>query len=166
MAKGIFQGHTKGLVAYGGQPTIGDILWIDPITNITYSYDAARNKWLSAEKPVFEYARKGAAKGIYLPLLGDLDDVDDVYMPNRSSTILGIFCRSKAGDLYADFELKKNSVTIYTFSYGGNTDRVFLTNSLNLNIEPMEKIQVYVAKSSTAITNTVCRVETAWRYDI
>ncbi|HLD90949.1 MAG TPA: hypothetical protein VI911_08055 [Patescibacteria group bacterium] len=166
MAKGIFQRHTKGLVAYGGQPLIGDMLWIDPITNITYCYDVVRTKWLSAEKPVFEYARKGAAKGVYLPLLGDLDDTDDVYMPNRPSTVLGIFCRSKSGDAYTEFALKKNTATIYTFSYNGNADRTFLINDLNLNIEPTDKIQVYVSKSSSAIINTVCRVETAWRYDI
>lgn len=166
MAKGVFQGHVTGMISYGGVPNLGDILWIDPATNISYSYDTVRQKWLSTEKPVFEYARKGASKGVYLPLLGDLDDVEDVYMPSRPSTIVSVFCRSKSGDVYTEFELRKNGTTIYTFGYNGNINRVFLSNNLNLNIEITDKLQVYVTKSTTSVSNTVCRVETAWRYDI
>lgn len=166
MAKGIFQKHTTGLITYGGTPGVGDILWIDQTTNISYSYDTVRQKWLSTEKPVFEYARKGASKGVYLPLLGDLDDVDDVYMPSRPSTVLSIFCRSKSGDNEATFELRKSGETIYTFSYNGDANLVFLNNDLNLNIEPTDKLQIYVSKNISITANVVCRVETAWRYDI
>ena len=166
MGKGVFHGHKKVSVTYGDQPNIGDMVWIDQTTGLMYNYDAVRGKWLSAAKHTFEYARKGSAKGMYIPLLGDLDDTDDVYMSAKSSTIVSVFCRSRAGDKGMGFEIRKNGSMIYEFYYDDSNNRRFSNSNLDFDIESYDKIQVYIKKMGSGARNTVCRIETAWRYDV
>lgn len=166
MGKGTFIEHTRRPVTFGNVPSEGDMTWIDPNTGLIFNYDTSRGKWLSAAKHVFEYARKGSAKGMYVPLLGDLDDSDDVYMPAKSSTIVSIFCRSMDGDISAEFEVKKNGTMLYEFVYGGSNDRRHINNNLDFDIDLYDKLQVYIKPVGTGTRNVVCRIETAWRYDI
>jgi len=166
MGKGVFEAHTRMPVTFGSTPSVGDMTWINPNTGLIFNYDDSRNKWLSAAKHKFEYARKGSAKGMYIPLLGDLDDTDDVYMSGQASTIIGVFCRSKAGDNNMGFEIRKNGAMIYEFYYDGSNNKRYINNYLNFNIEEYDKIQVYIKQMGSGARNTVCRIETAWRYDV
>jgi len=165
MGKGIFYEHKKAQVTYDTQPATNDKVWIDQTSGIIYNYDGTRNVWLSTAKHTFEFARKGSAKGIYLPLLGDLEYSDDVYMAGRQAAIIGIFCRSYSGENNAGFEIRINEEIVYEFYYNGTT-RLYINNELDITIQPYDKIQVYVKKIGSGVTNTVCRIETAWRYDV
>jgi hypothetical protein len=166
MGKGTFQEHTRMPVTFGDAPSVGDMTWIDKNTGLIYNYDDTRSVWLSAAKHTFEFARKGSAKGMYLPLLGDLDDSDDVYMAGKQAVIVSVFCRSKWGDDSAGFEIRKNENIIYEFYYDGYGSKLYVNSSLNFNIDSYDKIQVYVKKAGSGVINTVCRIETAWGYDI
>lgn len=166
MGKGVFQEHTRRPVTFGEVPAPGDMTWIDPSTGLIYNYDESRNKWLSAAKHIFEYARKGAAKGMYIPLLGDLDDTDDAYMTGKSATMVGIFCRSKWGDESAEFEVRKNGVMLYEFAYDGSNKRRHINNNLDFSISEYDQLQVYIKPVGIGAQNTICRIETAWRYDV
>lgn len=134
------------------------------IGSITYNLDLTRNKWLSSSKRKFEFARKGNSKGMYIPLLGDLDGIDDVYTPEKPSTVTGIYCRSASGNNDKDIHIRKNGSNIYTFNYSGSL--VYINNDLDFDIEITDMIQVFVDRSGSNIKNTVCRIEYAWRYDI
>ena len=166
MGKGVFKEHTRIPVTFSSAPSVGDMVWIDQTTGIVYSYDATRGLWISAAKHIFEFARKGAADGMYIPLLGDLGDSEDVYMPGKTAVIISVFCRSKRGNSRKGFEIRKNGSLLYEFYYDGSDNRVYSNNVLNYNIEEYDKIQVYVKKEGTSVINTVCRIETAWRYDV
>ncbi len=166
MSKGVFQEHTRRPVTFGDVPAPGEMTWIDPNTGLIYNYDDTRSKWMSAAKHVFEFARKGAAKGMYIPLLGDLDNSDDVYMLGKSSVIVNVFCRSHTGDKNMGFEIRKNGDLLYEFYYDGSDNRRFSNDALSYDIEAYDKIQVYVKQMGSGVGNTVCRLETAWRYDV
>lgn len=166
MGKGVFEEHDRGTVNFGETPSIGELIWLDQTTGIIYNYDDTRDIWLSAAKHTFEFARKGASDGMYIPLLGDLDDSDDVYMAGKSAVIVSVFCRSKSGEESKGFEIRKNGNLLYEFYYNGSGTLVFINDELNYNIEVYDKIQVYTKKEGKAVNNTVCRVETAWRYDL
>jgi len=165
MGKGIFHEHKRSQVTYDSSPSINDKVWIDQTSGIIYNYDDTRNEWLSASKHRFEVARKGSAKGVYLPLLGDLDYSDDVYMAGKKAVIVGVFCRSHSGDIDAGFEIRVNGSNVYEFYYNGVV-RLYINNDLNFNIEQYDKVQVYVKQIGSGVNNTVCRIETAWRYDV
>ena len=166
MGKGMFMEHTRKPITFGNTPSEGDMTWIDNNSGIIYNFDDTRGKWMSASRNVFEYARKGTAKGMYIPLLGDLDDSDDVYISIKNAIIVSIFCRSMGGDVNAEFELRKNGEMIYEFEYDGSNNRNYINTNLNLDINIYDKIQVYVNNVGSGTRNVVCRVETAWRYDI
>lgn len=166
MGKGIFQEHTRRPVTFGDVPAPGDMTWIDPSTGLIYNHDDTRTKWLSAAKHTFEYARKGSVRGMYIPLLGDLDDAEDVYMPGKSAVIVAIFCRSMSGNKSAEFEIRKNGAMLYEFVYDGSNNRRHINTNLDYNVEVYDKLQVYVKPVGTATRNVVCRIETAWRYDV
>jgi hypothetical protein len=162
--KGVFVKHMKSNISFENQPNSLDRIWMNPETKIIYKYDSNRGKWLSTNKDVFEFARKGAANGMHLPLLGDLDDVDDVYMTGTNATITSIFCRSKAGFDYKSFEIRKNSDLLFEFGYSGS--RLYINKSLNLDVDEYDEIQVYVKQSGPTVINTVCRLDINWRYDV
>lgn len=163
--KGVFREHTTSNISYGEGPDVNDMIWIDNSTGIIYNYDSERASWLSSSRHTFEFARKGSAKGMYIPLLGDLDDIEDVYVAGKSAAIVSVFCRSRAGDKNMGFEIRKNGVSIYDFYYDG-TSRLYSNDSLNFNLTLDDQIQVYVKLMGTGVLNTVCRIETAWRYDL
>jgi len=165
MGKGLFKEHTRVAVTFDTKPALNDKVWIDQTTGLIYNYDNTREFWLSASKHRFEFARKGSANGMYIPLLGDLDDSEDVYMPAQESMVTSISCRSNSGNKDQGFEIRKNGSLLYEFYYDG-TKRRYVNNSLSFSISVSDRIQVYVKKQGQGVKNTVCRVETAWRYDI
>lgn len=163
ITKGVFSQHRKTMVAFDTKPGIGDMVWIDQATGIIYNYDDYRNKWLSASKDKFEYARKGAADGMNIPLLGDLDDVDDVYTLSYAATIVGILCRSKSGNNLKEFEILKNGAVIFSFNYDGSNSRLYINDNLNIDVNAFDELTVHVTKTGTSVSNTVCRIEVARR---
>lgn len=163
--KGVFKEHTTSNISYSNNPNVGDVIWIDNSTGIIYNYDAYREAWLSASRHTFEFARKGTAKGMYVPLLGDLDDIGDVYVSGKTASIVSVFCRSHKGDKNMGFEIRKNGVSIYDFYYDG-TSRQYTNDNLDFKLTPEDQIQVYVKQMGVGVLNTVCRIETAWRYDV
>jgi hypothetical protein len=162
MSKGTFIPHTRTDVSLANAPRADDKVWMDPSSGIIYNYDEERNKWLSASKDVFEFARKNASSNMYMPLLGDLDDVEDVYTFRRNATIVGITCRSKQGNMSKSFSVKLNGSDILDFTYVNGT---YINPSLNIDVNAMDELQVYIG-SGGIVKNTVCRIEFAWRYDI
>ncbi len=166
MGKGLFKAHTKAQVTFDTKPAVGDMVWIDRTTGLMYNYDNVRGKWLSAAKHMLEYARKGASDGMYLPLLGDLDDTDDVYMTGQSSVIVNVFCRSRVGNKNKGFEIHKNGEFLFEFNYDGSSNRRYSNTNLDFSILPYDMIQLFVKKDGPPVRNTVCRIETAWRYDV
>lgn len=166
VSKGVFSPHKRTQVTFDVKPGVGDMVWIDQSNGVVYNYDDYRKTWLSASKDKLEYARKGAADGMYLPLLGDLDNSEDVYLPGKPSIIVGIFCRSKSGDKNKIFEIRKNGELLYNFSYDGSDDLLYINNLMDIAIEAYDRINVYVTREGTSVRNTVCRIETARRYDI
>lgn len=166
MAKGVFEEHYRVKVAFGKEPSVGDMMWVDQTTGLVYSYDTTRSAWISTAKHMFEFARKGATDGMYIPLLGDLNDSGDVYMSGKSAIIVNVFCRSRSGNESKGFEIRKNGDLLYEFYYNGSGDRVFSSDGLNYNIEAYDMIQVYVKKAGEKVNDTVCRIETVWRYDL
>ena len=149
----------------GSSPDPGIKFWLRPENNVVYCFDDVRSKWLSTNRNIYSFARKGNAKGMYIPLLGDLDAVDDVYMPGKDSVIVSVFCKSCSGDETKEFEIRKNGIAIFTFSYDGSDSLIYSNNDLDLNVDASDTIQVFVTKSGGNVMNTICRVETAWRYD-
>jgi hypothetical protein len=157
--------ETSEVIVISPVPTPGSKFWLQPLNNIVYCFDEVRDKWLSTNRNVFSFARKGNSRGMYIPLLGDLDAVDDVYMPGKDSTIIGVFCKSNSGDESKGFEIRKNGTAIYTFSYDGSGSLTYSNSDLDLNINASDTIQVFVKKDGGNVINTICRIETAWRYD-
>lgn len=164
MPKGLFTEHKNTMLSLGDKPKEHDTVWADQTTGIIYNYDPSRNKWLSARKDRFEFARKGASDGMYLPLLGDLDSVDDVYTAERNATINSVWCKSKSGNSYKVFQIHKNGVSIYQFGYTGS--RIYVNNNLDLDILDTDTLQIYVTSTGSSIRNTVCRLGYSWRYDV
>ena len=162
LTKGIFNKHKSALVTFDTKPGINDMVWIDQSNGIIYNYDNYRNTWLSTSKDKLEFARKGSANGMTIPLLGDLDDVNDVYVISEPSTITGIFCKSKSGEVGKEFHIIKNSTTIFTFEYVDN-ELIYLDSSLNISINRLDELSVYITKSKNAVNNTICRIELARR---
>ena len=152
---------------------IGDVpdtsttkFWLRPENNVVYCYDDVRSKWLSTNRSIFSFARKGNASGMYIPLLGDLDAADDAYSPNKDSTIVSVFCRSQSGAEDKGFEIRKNGSSIYSFDYDGSGSLTYTNTDIDLNIDSADRLQVYVVKNGGNVINTICRIEMAWRYDI
>ena len=164
MGKGLFTEHKRATIAFDTKPGINDRVWMDQSSGIIYNYDESRGIWLSASKHIFEFARKGASNGMYIPLLGDLDSIDDVYTTGKPAVITSIYCRSVKGNNEKEFELRKNGQSLFAFSYDNSLE--YNNNSLQFEIESIDEIQVYVSASGSSIRNTVCRVETAWRYNV
>lgn len=162
MSKGTFMPHSRADVSLANAPRPDDRVWMDPSSGIIYNYDDERSKWLSASKDVFEFARKNASSGMYIPVLGDLDDVEDVYTFRRSATITGIMCRSKIGNMSKGFTIKINGSNVLQFNYVNGT---YNNPRLDVDVNAMDEIQVYI-NGGDYVKNTVCRIEFAWRYDI
>jgi len=142
-------------------------IWLDSSSSVVYYKDNNRDdKWLSINKHAFEYARKGSAKGMYLPLLGDLDAVDDTFMSGRTATMVSLSCKSRAGDKNAEFEIRKNGVMLYEFAYDGSDNRRHINNNLNFDIELDDEVQVYVKNLGSSVNNTYCKIEISWRYEV
>lgn len=162
MGKGTFIPHSRADVSLANAPRPDDKVWMEPSSGIIYNHDEERNKWLSASKDVFEFARKNASSGMYIPVLGDLDDVEDVYTFRRDATITGIICRSKLGYMSKGFIVKVSGANVLAFNY---VNGVYSNAALNIDVSAMDEIQVYIG-DGPYIKNTVCRIEFAWRYDI
>ena len=150
-------------IVIGGEPNPADIFWLNPENKMIYIFDELRNIWQSTHRGSFSFARKGNADGMYLPPLGDLDSVDDVYMSGNNAAIVSVFCKSVSGDKNKEFEIRINKVPIYSFSYSDNL--IYSNNKLNIPIGIQDRIQVYVVKAGDKIKNTLCRLEIAWWYD-
>lgn len=150
-------------ISTGSNPVPSDLFWLNPANKVIYSFDSVRNIWVSAHRSLFSFARKGNSDGMYLPLLGDLDSVDDVYMPGSEATIISAFCRSVSGNVNKEFEIRVGGTSVYSFSYPGSL--TYNNNTLNIPIGIQDKVQVYVVKEGDNIKNTMCRLEVAWRYD-
>jgi len=187
MNKGVFEEHRKARITYDDHPDIADKIWMDKVNNIIYSHDPVRNSWLSSSRNHVIFFKKGRASGMCLPLSGtslvesslttattlndeeslesleSIDKLFDIYMPGQKATIMGLFCRSDRGNHAQRFELRKNGECLYSFSYDGQ-HLFYINNSLNLELEPYDKVQLYVYKEKKPIKNTICRLETAWRY--
>lgn len=151
-------------ISTGDNPVPSDLFWLNPANKVIYSFDSIRNIWVSAHRSLFSFARKGIADGMYLPLLGDLDSVDDVYMPGSEATIVSAFCRSVSGNVNKEFEIRVGGTSVYSFSYPGSL--TYNNNTLNIPIGIHDKVQVYVVKPGSSVKNTMCRLEVAWRYDV
>jgi len=164
MPKGVFTEHKNTMLSLEDQPREHDTVWSNQTTGIMYHFDESRNKWLSAKKDKFEFARKGSSDGMYIPLLGDLDDVEDVYGSEKDATITGIWCRSKSGNNYKVFQIHVNGVNVYQFGYTGT--RLYINNNLDIDIANEDTVQIYVMDSGTPVRNTVCRLGYSWRYDV
>jgi hypothetical protein len=146
-------------------PDTNSPFWLNPNDSMLYVYDSSRSAWLSTHRDLYSFARRGQADGMYLPPLGDLDSSDDVYMSERPATIVNVFCRSTSGDDDKEFEIRANGTTIHSFSYDGTGDMVYRSSNLNIELSVYDKLQVYVSKTGGKVYNTLCRIETAWRYD-
>jgi hypothetical protein len=160
MGKGTFTPHLRADVSLASAPRPDDRVWMDPSSGIIFNYDDERGKWLSASKDVFEFARKNASSGMYIPVLGDLDDVEDVYTFRRPATITGIICRSKQGNRSKSFTVRVNGVVVWNFQY---INGVYMNAALDIDVEAMDELQLYI-NGGDYVKNTVCRVEFAWRY--
>ncbi len=185
MSKGVFEEHRKARITYGDSPDIADKIWMDKTNDLIYSYDSVRGVWLSSSRHHVIFYKKGRVSGMYLPLsteslvetslattllntknidsIESLDSLLDVYIPGNYATIMSIFCRSQRGSLTQRFELRKNGQPFYNFSYGGQ-NLFYINNNLNLEMDPYDEIKLYIYKKKIALKNTVCRIETAWRY--
>lgn len=164
MPKGLFKEHKNTMLSLEDKPKKHDTVWSDQTTGIMYNFDVSRGKWLSARKDRFEFARKGSSDGMYIPLLGDLDSIDDVYTTERKATITSIYCRSRSGNSYKIFQIHKNGSSIYQFGYTGS--KLVINTNLNIDILDTDTIQVYVSKTGGSVRNTVCRLGYSWRYDV
>jgi len=164
MPRGLFIEHKNTMLSLEDKPKEHDTVWIDQTNGIIYNYDTTRVKWLSARKDRFEFARKGNSRSMYLPLLGDLDSVDDVYSTERNATITSVWCRSRSGNKYKSFEIHKNGESVFDFSY--NDSKIYVANNLNIDILDTDTIQLYVDKEGKSVRNTVCRLGYSWRYDV
>ncbi len=162
--KGCFEEHLKVPISFQDKPEVGDIVWMDRSTGIIYNFDNTRQLWLSTNKTSFEFARKGAADGMFLPLLGDLDAIDDAYVPGNKAIITSVICKSKTGNNEKLFDVFVNGSSVLNFNY--DNKRLYVNSNLNILIESEDEVQVYVNKGGSPVRNTSCRVETAWRYDI
>ncbi len=150
-------------IVIGGEPIPEDIFWLNPENKMIYIFDELRNIWQSTHRGSFSFARKGHSNGMYLPPLGDLDSVDDVYMSGNNAAIVSVFCKSVSGEKNKAFEIRINKVPVYNFSYSDNL--IYSNNELNIPIGIQDRVQVYVVKDKGKVKNTLCRLEVAWRYD-
>jgi hypothetical protein len=162
--KGVFTHKKKSDISTGTEPSTNDILWLDESNGVVYSYDANRSKWLSTNRIYTEFLRNGKADGIYLPIYGDLDTNEDCFVPCYDSTIIGIYCRSKAGNVNKIFNILINDTLVYQFNYEGDTAE-YSNLDLNINIDKTDKLKMYVTRDGLPTVNPHCRLETAWRYD-
>jgi hypothetical protein len=168
-------------ISMGIAPKQGDKIWFDTNSGLIYCYDLIRESWLSSSKYYFCYSKKGKSSGMYLPAILDsssvstytlLDSYEEVnkvsldgYAAARTATMTGVFCRSQLGQDDMTFYIMRNGIVVYTFSYDGSGSLRYLNNDLNIEIEPYDEIQVYVARKGQGVRNTFCRIEISWRYE-
>lgn len=163
--KGVFT-HKTSQQGYstGASPGTNDSLWLDGDSGILYAYDGVRLKWLSSNRIYTEFLKRGKADGMFLPIYGDLDSNEDCFVPSKNSTIVGIHCRSKSGNVDKIFYIFINDLLVYEFNYEGDTTEH--TNlDLDINIEKTDKLKIYAVRDGSPTVNPHCRLETAWRYD-
>jgi hypothetical protein len=161
MSKGSFVVHNRADISLSSSPGIRDKVWLDPATGVIYNYDDSRDKWLSASTDVFEFARKNPTSNMYLPLLGDLDNADDVFTFRRGAAIVGITCKSKGGNSSKSFEIRLNGSVLHAFTY---VNREYIKHDLDLDVSAGDELQLFVG-ADQHVNNTVCRIEFSWRYD-
>lgn len=166
MRKGSFLKRNYKEISLGSTPKINDKIWMDITSGIIYNYDDTRGKWLSTAKYIFEFARSGNADGIYLPLLGDLSAAEDVYRAGKNLTIISLNCsiRDLQKNKPKGFEIHINGHTIHEFFC--NEQEVCYNSELNYDMSSSDRLQVFVVYDGNKAKNVVCRVETAWRYDL
>jgi hypothetical protein len=178
---GVTTPYNSCQISIGDAPVQGDKIWFDVSSGLIYCYDSVRESWLGSSKYYFCYSKKGKSSGMYLPAIVDsssvsaytlLDSYEEVskvsldgYVAASTATITGIFCRSRSGEDDMTFYIMKNSIVAYTFSYDGSGSLMYLNTELNIEVEPYDEIQVYVARQGRGVKNTFCRIEISWRYE-
>ena len=166
MTKGSFVKRLYKEISLNTTPRTTDKVWMDPYTGTIFNYDSVRSKWLSTAKYIFEFARSGNSVGIYLPLLGDLDAAEDVYRAGKKLTIVSVSCsiQTLQYDVPKGFEIHINGAPIHEFSCLAGV--VCYNDTLNYDMDSSDKLQLYVTNDDNKAKNVVCRIETAWRYDL
>lgn len=161
MSKGSFVAHNRSDISLSSTPGIRDKVWLDPLSGTIYNYDDSRDKWLSSSTDVFEFARRNPISNMYLPILGDLNNEEDVFTFRINAVIIGITCKSKGGNSSKSFEIRLNGSVLHAFTY---VNREYIKHDLDLDVNAGDELQLFVG-SGQHVTNTVCRIEFSWRHD-
>lgn len=180
MGKGKFKPRNRSELSFYSAPEKNNKIWMNPKTGVIYNYDEERGKWLSTAKHMFEFAKRGNASNIYIPLLGDLDTASDVYKAGKNLTIVGVACgvRRLVHTNKKIFEIQINRRCVYKFMCE-KENLFFFRDDLNFDMRFRDVLQIFVSGygETSAETgdyvgfnkcgyaqNVVCRVESAWRY--
>ena len=140
--------------------------FFDPIDGIPYFYDSSRGKWLASDRTLQVLARDGSVKGAYLRISG-VNNADTGYYTHNDATIVGVFCTSYTGDTTHNFELRDagaGHAYIFDFTYPGALS--YINSNLNIDIDQGTLLQCYVADSGSPVSDTICQILVARRYDV
>jgi len=160
-------GNHVGSSAPTGTPAAGN-LWFHTGTgqNLLYCYDGSRSKWLSVQRLVFAYGKKGKAKDVYMEALDGIGEPESMYDMLRNATVTGIGVAAEEVHSGAaiDIEIRANEVKIGHIDTTVSEPFAARDENLNLDIAQGAMLQLYInSPNNKKIEDTVAWVEVAWR---
>lgn len=137
----------------------GDIAVID---GELYAYDSARSKWLSVNRSNVTFGLR-YADSRYLMHSDSFAARFNGFLLNKDSCIISVYARADGGNINKTFHLRRNSSLTDLASYSLAGGGIYLNNSLNINLNGGEYLQVFADGNGAAARNFTVQLEIAHR---
>lgn len=136
--------------------------WFNTVNGFTYTYDI-RDKWLSIDRQMFTFGRRGLTNNQYLNYYaGTLVSNTSGLRVIRDACITGMTGQIK--DIgTCSFYIRKNDSATDIAQLDIITDIGNENESLNINLSKGDFLQCYFDSAFTTIRNPMVIVELAWR---
>jgi len=136
----------------------GDVAVID---GELYAYDATRSKWLSVHRNNVSFGLR-RADSRYLMTSDNFSNRFNGFLINKDACIVSVFARAASGNINKSFQIRRNanvsSLGTYSLSAGN-----YLDNSLNINLNAGEYVQVFADGVNGAANDFTVQLEIAYR---
>lgn len=136
--------------------------WYDTSTGITYSYDI-RDKWLSLNRPIFAFGRKGRTNNQYLNYYGGiLPSNNSGLRMVRDACIISLSAQINNINT-CTFYIRKNGSATNITTININTDYGNQLDNININMNQGDILQCYFDSAFSNVYHPMINVEIAWR---
>ena len=128
------------------------------INNELYIYDAGRSKWLTPSK-IFTWGDKVADGGVMT--IDEVGSLNSGYNMNKQGTIIGMSLTNVDPTVGKDVNIMINGTTVQTLTT--NSEYKINNNSLNVDFNQGDVINIYVESPGAALKEAVATLEICWR---